>query len=375
MDVLIHIFIFLIVLLLYLHISAQYKVSEDLEVYEMDYTNNKQLQEVCDLKQPILFLFRETHPEFFNDFTIDDTNRNEVYVKDIHDYYVNNSTIDSLLLPYQTTNTLMKTDSKSTFFSETNHDFIDESNLTSLYETNDAFLKPSMTAVTKYDIVFGSRNCVTPFRYHNHYRHFLCVQTGKLRVKMSPFKTRKYTPVIKDYDNYEFRTEVNVWKDTPPDPNIEKVKFLEFDVQSGFVLYIPSYWFYSIQFVEENTVISTFTYDSYMNYIANLPDLARFFIQQQNTKKKVTKTVPLHVANPTDASGNSIPITHAGSTSSTPSSTSKKSKNKNIVIENPTENTLSVLEMKPDRGVTVNENTLIGNLPQQHASVMDYALQ
>ncbi|NDB86150.1 MAG: hypothetical protein EB127_26125 [Alphaproteobacteria bacterium] len=106
-----------------------------------------------------------------------------------------------------------------------------------------------------------------------------------------------------------------------------------------------------------------------MNYIANLPDLARFFIQQQNTKKKVTKTVPLHVANPTDASGNSV--THAKPTSST----SKKSKNKNIVIEDPTENTLSVLEMKPDHGVTVNENTLIGNLPQQHASVMDYALQ
>lgn len=366
MDVLIHIFIFLIVVLLYLHISAQYKISEDLEVYEMDYTNNKQLQEVCDLKQPILFLFRETHPEFFDKFTIDETNRNEVYVKDIQDYYKNNSTIDSLLLPYQTTHTLMITDTASTYFFENNHDFIDESNLTSLYESNDPFLKPSMTAITKYDITFGSRKCVTPFRYHNHYRHFLCVQSGKIRVKMSPFKTRKYTPVVKDYDNYEFRTEVNVWEDSMID-NLEKIRFLEFDVQSGFVLYVPSYWFYSIQFVEDNTFVSTFTYDSVMNCIANVPDFARYYIQQQNTKKKVTKTVPLHVSTPavdTDSSGNTI-------------KSKSKPKSKDIIIEDPNQDNLSLLEKKIDvpPPPNTNDNTLIGNLPQQHTSVMDYALR
>ena len=41
-----------------------------------------------------------------------------------------------------------------------------------------------------------------------------------------------------------------------------------------------------------------------MNCVANLPDFARYFIQQQNTKKKVTKTLPITV----DMSGGEIII-------------------------------------------------------------------
>jgi hypothetical protein len=33
----------------------EYKQSEDLEIYEMDYNNNVQLQEICNVKQPIIF--------------------------------------------------------------------------------------------------------------------------------------------------------------------------------------------------------------------------------------------------------------------------------------------------------------------------------
>jgi hypothetical protein len=119
---------------------------------------------------------------------------------------------------------------------------------------------------------------------------------------MTPFKTRKYVKVIKDYDQYEFRCNTNVWDSKSRE--LEKVKFLEFDVDAGFVLYVPPYWFYSIKYVEDNTLVTGFTYQSVMNCVANLPDFARYFIQQQNTKKKVTKTLPL----PVDISGGEIII-------------------------------------------------------------------
>ena len=55
MSGLINIILFITVLVIYIHIINQFKTSEDLEVYEMDYTNNIHLQEVCDIKQPVLF--------------------------------------------------------------------------------------------------------------------------------------------------------------------------------------------------------------------------------------------------------------------------------------------------------------------------------
>jgi hypothetical protein len=58
MNFLFNIIIFLLVLFLYIHITHQLKTSEDLEIYELDYTTNQHLQEVCDIKQPVLFEFK-----------------------------------------------------------------------------------------------------------------------------------------------------------------------------------------------------------------------------------------------------------------------------------------------------------------------------
>ena len=71
MDTLTHILIFLVILFLYIHITNQYKKSEDLEIYEMDYTTNVHLQEVCDIKQPVLFEYKSINPEFFENLELD----------------------------------------------------------------------------------------------------------------------------------------------------------------------------------------------------------------------------------------------------------------------------------------------------------------
>jgi ribosomal protein L16 Arg81 hydroxylase len=75
--------------------------------------------------------------------------------------------------------------------------------------------------------------------------------------------------------------------------DMDKMKFLEFDVNPGYVLYIPPYWWYSIKFSGENNLICGITYNSIMNYVANIPNLALYFIQQHNIKKKITKTLDI----------------------------------------------------------------------------------
>ena len=53
------------------------------------------------------------------------------------------------------------------------------------------------------------------------------------------------------------------------------MKFIEAEVHDGCMLYIPPFWFYSVQFEKNNkeTVIYEFNYGSVMNVFANSMNL------------------------------------------------------------------------------------------------------
>ena len=65
MDVLINIAIFIILLFLYLHVQNQLRRNEDLEISEIDYSDNENLQDVCELKQPLLFDYKINLFQFY----------------------------------------------------------------------------------------------------------------------------------------------------------------------------------------------------------------------------------------------------------------------------------------------------------------------
>ena len=57
MKIIFGLFIFCLVLFIYLHIYFHIKTSEDLEMYEIDDPSKEKLEEICDLRQPVLFDF------------------------------------------------------------------------------------------------------------------------------------------------------------------------------------------------------------------------------------------------------------------------------------------------------------------------------
>jgi hypothetical protein len=298
MTFFINFFLFLIVLFLYIHITAQFKKSEDLEVYEMDYSDNTHLQEVCDVKQPVLFEFKNIIPDFFekmNSDTIDDSydvSDYDLKIKETDDYYNENiESVDYLVLPFRSSQKLLTSDTNNRYFTENNDDFVVESGMVKQFQRCDVYLKPSRVVQTKYDILMGSKDVYTPLRYHTLYRHFLSVNSGKITVKMTPFKSTKYLYPNHDFENYEFLSPVNVWKPQKKYLHeMDKLKFLEFDVYAGSVLYVPPYWWYSIKYVENDTLVCGFTYNSIINCVANSGNWARYFLQQNNIHKKMTKT-------------------------------------------------------------------------------------
>ena len=57
MNIIIILLIFCLVLFIYLHIYYQLKTSDDLEVYEISNVSKERFEEICDLRQPIIFDF------------------------------------------------------------------------------------------------------------------------------------------------------------------------------------------------------------------------------------------------------------------------------------------------------------------------------
>jgi hypothetical protein len=300
MSAILNITIFIILLFLYIHIVQQLKRSEDLEIYEMDYSTNENLQEICDIKQPVLFEYKSVVPSFFESLnidTIDVIQHSDLKVKETQDYYQESPknediSVDYVVLPFASAHTLLTSDTNSRYFTENNEEAVDEAGLSHLYKENDDYLKPFATAQTKYDIQFGSKSATTPLRYHTRYRHFLCVNSGKIRVKMTPWKSQKYLYPIYDYENYEFRSPVHPWTGQRKYLHeMDKIKFLEFDVVAGHVLYIPPYWWYSIKYSDEPTLVCGFTYNSIMNCVANIPHWTLYYLQQSNTKTRTVKVL------------------------------------------------------------------------------------
>lgn len=270
--------IFIVICLIYIYIIDQYKTNNDLEIYEMDYINNIHLQEVCGLRQPILFYFLPTDPIFL----LKDGSHMEVNVKDTHNYFTNSMDIDPVSVSYDCANQLCLNDSNSHFFSEDNGEFLENMGLIKHISNYNQLLAPMYYTIhTEYDYLFGSSNVMTPLRYHTYYRRFLFVLSGKIRIKMASWKNTESFKRIKDYENYDFRSSIS-----PKEIFLNKqIKFLDVEVSNGSIIYIPPYMWYSIQYLDVTSRILSISHITLMNAISNTHHLGLYWLQHHNIVK------------------------------------------------------------------------------------------
>jgi hypothetical protein len=192
MNFLVTVFIFLVTVFLYIHIVAEYKKSEDLEIYEMDFESNEQLQEICNVKQPVLFEYASFNKDIFIkaqiEYILHNGSTHEILIKNTNDYWKNNkndesdTSIDSVAFPFKSSIKLLEADDKSHYISEGNSIFLQDFGLEKTMREIDKDLKPPFAISTTYDILFGAKNAATPIRYHTNSRHYIGVSHGKIQV-------------------------------------------------------------------------------------------------------------------------------------------------------------------------------------------------
>ena len=281
--------IFCIVLFIYIHITFHLKVSDDLEVYEIDQPSKDKLEEICDLRQPVIFdynidgLMKECNIDFIGQ----NYGAFDIKVRNVKEYDI--STELYLPLTLNTALDIFRKDSDSRFISENNHEFLEETSIIKTFRYNDNFLRPFSVSNCSYDLMFSSPGTQTPLKYELNYRNFFLVTQGSMKVKMIPPKSSKYLYTIKDYDNFEFLSPVNPWDvQSQFKADFDKLKTLEVTLNLGQIVFIPAYWWYSFEF-SENTSISVFKYKTYMNNVAISNHLLVNLLQNQNVKRETVK--------------------------------------------------------------------------------------
>ena len=292
MRVILNLLIFCLVLFIYLHVYYHIKTSDDLEVYEIEQPSKDKLEEICDLRQPVIF-------DYPNERLLQSCKRN--VIQDTYgafDIKIRNVGKDiddeeELYIPLTYTNALsaITEDKDGKYVLENNNDFLEETGMIKTFRYNDAFIRPYMVSNCIYDLTTASSNTRTPFRYDVNYRNYYLVTEGSAKIKLAPPKSGRYLYPQNDYENFEFRSPVNPWDvQQQYKPDFDKIKCLEVNLREGQMIYIPAYWWNSIEYSPETT-ICTFKYRTYMNVVAIMPKLIMRLLQSQNVKRKVAPVI------------------------------------------------------------------------------------
>lgn len=292
MSYIFELFIFLVVCFVYIHIYYHLKVSNSLEVYEIDDCTKDRFEDICNLRQP--FVGKKSISEISNicSFRQLDNIYSAFEVKIRNNTNFNSKTEDLYYpLKWRDAKELIQKDKEQKYICENNQEFLEETEILKEFQRNDSFLRPPMVSNCKYDILVGSENSHTPFRYELSYRTFFYALEGNVTIKLCPPKNNKYLYEINDYELFEFRSEINPWNVTSEHQNnFDKVKMLEITLSAGEYLFIPAYWWYSIKYNSSNNLIAKFQYYTYMNNLALIPKYTMYILQNQNIRHRALGT-------------------------------------------------------------------------------------
>jgi hypothetical protein len=262
-------------LTLYIHVADQLKTSNEMNVYETIFQSKEQLNNVCKLRQPIIFYY-DNFPEFKREYLIDKYGSQTILIKNV-------DSNDQIPFKLKEAISLIDKDTTGSYYIEKNSDLI-ELKLRERIEKYETNLRPIFTGKSIYDILIGSNESNTPFKYEINYRNYFLVTEGSIRIKLAPPKSEYYLDPQIDYETLDITSLINVWKT----PNIDNVEIIDIVANEGQMIQIPPYWWYSIQFEKDASVLSL-KYRTYMNTITIIPQIFMQILQLQNVEPILIK--------------------------------------------------------------------------------------
>lgn len=283
MELVINFMIFCIVLFIYIHVYNHIKTSNYLEVYEIENLSKDKFEDIINFKQPLLL----NNNSLINNVDVNYLISNYPTF-DLNLYNKQNGLF--LKTKMEDFDSIINSDISNIYITYNNKEFLEETTLEKLLSSNDAFFRPYNVCNKNYDIIMGKKNNTTQLKYSINSRNILYLSSGKIEVTMCPPKYYKNLHVQKNYELLDFYSAIdinNVQSNYKND--YYKVKFLRVLLNTSQVLIIPPYWFYSIKFLEENSIVFFNSYRTYTSSIAIVPDLFIQLLQENNLKLNIIK--------------------------------------------------------------------------------------
>lgn len=295
MYILINILILLITFFLYINIYFNLSTSDYLEIYEIDNISKEKFEELCNIKQPLFFDSSKLDMNFnFPDINIE-------YLKKLYgnfDISLFDDTNENIGLPIDLISAceLFNKDISNNYISEYNLKFLEETTLIKTFKTYDYFLRPLNVTNSFYDLIIGSKNSYTKLKYSLNYRNIFYINDGSVEITLSPPCNKKFLHINNFNDELEYYSDIDIFNvHEKYIKDFNKVKFLRKILHKGQFLTIPAYWFYSIKFIESNTLITSYKYRTYSNNLAILPNIFHNFLKRNNIKRNFIKVVSTDV--------------------------------------------------------------------------------
>lgn len=289
---------FCLSLFLYIHIRFHLKKSSELDVYHIDYPSKEKLDEICDIRQPVVFgvtrlehasqqlalaSLARSYPEF---------DLNIIGAEEA-------GAAPAKLLPVKIkdASVLLASSDATAYRSESNGALLAATSLSKHIQGAEYILRPSLSLKARYDVAFGNVGHHTPLRYHLNYRNYVMVTCGAASVTMAAPKYTRELVFEADYGaggdggaggDVTFVSSENPWPSNDGGAGgsgtSNNVKYLYVELRANQILYVPAYWSYSVRFEQPGTSLLLLYYQTYMGYASCFRHNALAYMQSRNVK-------------------------------------------------------------------------------------------
>jgi len=279
MRSIVYITIFLLCIVLYIHIYYHLKVSDEENIFEIDYTDKVNLEEVCNLRQPFTMEIENTLNMKSEQLK---SRLNIVHQKRQKEEKDTSENDDADKSDKKEENNEIVTK----IYSEHNKELLSDETIQTSIKSFEKTIIPEFTIQNVYDIVVSDENFSTPFVSNFNHRNYLYFSEGNATIQ---FVSHKHNDKLEHHIDYELLQKVST--DVPS--RVKGVTIKSINVKAGEFVYIPPRWWYSINFKSRSLVVK-FQYKTLMNVIAHTPMYIYSYItvakaQEQKRMRKIKK--------------------------------------------------------------------------------------
>ncbi len=284
----IQIIVIVVTLYVILNIQFHYRISEKLELYQMDnYSINKELLlgYISD-KLPIVFTnmtdesdiqywnfdyFKQYYPEELLTIISKYNSKKHLRVK------VKN-------VPFKFSDNSEKEDSEKDEYYIEDYSFIQNSGMDSVIHDDLKILFPSFSFGNTYKLNISKSGYTTKLYYKTDLYNYIIQLEGTQKIVLFHPKQSKYLYRSSLYNKYRVQSDVNFWDlDSKKFPMMDKAKYIEIILHPGNILLIPNYWWFTSKKYSRFNIYPNIC--KYINYSYN--KIARIYFKKQKISKKI----------------------------------------------------------------------------------------